>query len=185
MRLDKRDIITIVILSTVFLSIATLNLGETRSPQTTAYISEEQSFYVDLGTENTVSVVYLLLKDGYMNITVSVGSVNNWQPVASNVLKPYSNNNWGIDYYKYHEIGIHQVTRYIHFAQNDVPSYGEIAEIVVVDNNNQQIVINSIESSDSTISNINNLIDEQDAIQLPITYMSQTYFDEIYFAKTA
>lgn len=185
MRLNKRDIITIVILSTVFLSIATLNLGATRSPQTTAYISDEQSFYVDLGTENTVSVVYLLLKDGYMNITVSVGSVNNWQPVASNVLKPYSNNNWGIDYYKYHEIGIHQVTRYIHFAQNDVLSYGEIAEIVVVDNNNQQIVINSIESSDSTISNINNLIDEQDAIQLPITYMSQTYFDEIYFAKTA
>jgi len=174
-----------VVLSVVFLSIATVNLGATQIPQNNTFVSNGQSFYIDLGSEHSVSVVYFLLKDGYMNITASVGSVNNWQTVAYNILKPYGNDNWGIDYYKYHEISIHQVTRYIHFAQNNVPSYGEIAEIVVLDDNNQQIFVSAVESSDSTITNLNNLVDEQDAVQLPITYMSQTYFDEIYFVKTA
>ncbi len=185
--LNKRDIITILFLSVVFFSIATLNLGAAQIPQTTAYISDGQSFYIDLGSEQSVSVVYVLLKNEYINMTVSVGSIDNWQAVAYNVPKPYSNNNWGIDYYKYHEIGIHQTTRYIHFAQNYIPYpyHGEIAEIVVVDSNNQQIVVNSIESPTTTISNLHNLVDEQNAVQLPITYMSQTFFDEIYFAKTA
>ena len=33
--------------------------------------------------------------------------------------------------------------------------------------------------------NVHNLIDEQDKVQLPITYMQETYFDEIYFVRTA
>jgi hypothetical protein len=164
---------------------ATWSLGATQIPQTTAYVSDGHSFYIDLGVDNSISSVYILLKNGHFNVTTSVWINDNWQTISYNVAKPYSNNDWGIDYYKYHEISINRVTRYINFDFNYAYSSGEIAEIVVIDTNYQQVLVSSIENSDSTLSNVHNLIDEQDIVHLPITYMSQTYFDEIYFVKTA
>jgi dolichyl-phosphate-mannose-protein mannosyltransferase len=185
MMIDKRDIVTILVLSIVFLSMATWSLGATQIPQTTAYVSDGHSFYIDLGVDTSISSVYILLKNGHFNVTTSVWINDNWQTISYNVAKPYSNNDWGIDYYKYHEISINRVTRYINFDFTYAYSSGEIAEIVVIDTNYQQVLVSSIENSDSTLSNVHNLIDEQDIVHLPITYMSQTYFDEIYFVKTA
>ena len=184
--LDRRDVFTIVLLSVIFFSIATINLGNTQSPQTTANVSNGQSLVIDLGSEQNVSKVYLLLKNGHFNVSASIGSVDDWQKVAYNIAKPYNtrDSSWGIDYYKYHEISINKVTRYIKFDFGYVPSNGEIAEIAVADVNSKKIVINSV-SSDSAIFNLNNLVDEQGTIDLPLTYMSHTYFDEIYFVKTA
>jgi dolichyl-phosphate-mannose-protein mannosyltransferase len=184
--LNKRDLLTIAVLSILFFSLAVWNLGATQTPVTTEQISAGQDFYVDLGASTAVKSVILLLKEGSFNLTISVGSVENWQVAASNVAFSYNSENqrWAEEYYKWCEVSISQTTRYIKFTFNQSPYNTVIAEIAVIDSNNQQIPIASINNADSENQWLN-LIDEQDKIQYPITYSSQTYFDEIYFVRSA
>jgi dolichyl-phosphate-mannose-protein mannosyltransferase len=184
--LNKRDLLTIAVLSIIFFSLSVSNLGATQTPVTTAQISAGQGFYVDLGASTKVKSVILLLKEGSFNLTLSVGSVDNWQVAASNVAFPYNSaeQQWSEEYYKWHEVSISQTTRYIKFTFNQSPYNTVIAEIAVIDPNNQQIPIASINNAGSENQWLN-LIDEQNKIQYPLTYSSQTYFDEIYFVRTA
>jgi len=184
--LNKRDLLTIIVLSIVFFSLAVWNLGATQTPVTTEQIATGQEYYVDLGSATNVKSVILLLKGGSFNLTLSVGSADNWQVAASNVAFPYSsaNQRWSEEYYKWHEISVQQTTRYIKFAFNWSPHNTIIAEIAAIDTNDQQIPIALITDSDSE-NQVLNLIDEQDKIQYPFTYYSQTFFDEIYYVRTA
>jgi dolichyl-phosphate-mannose-protein mannosyltransferase len=184
--LNKRDLLTIAVLSIIFFSIAVSNLGATQTPITTEQISAGQGFYVDLGASTKVKSVILLLKEGSFNLTLSVGSVDNWQVAASNVAFSYNSaeQQWSEEYYKWHEVSISQTTRYIKFTFNQSPYNTVIAEIAVIDSNNQQIPIASINNAGSENQWVN-LIDEQDKIQYPLTYSAQTYFDEIYFVRSA
>jgi dolichyl-phosphate-mannose-protein mannosyltransferase len=186
MEMSKRDLLTIAVLSIVFFTVATWNLGMTQTPATTEQFSAGQSFYIDLGASTTVKSTILLLKEGAFNLTLSVGSADNWQVAASNVAFPYSSltQQWSKEYYKWYEISIQQTTRYVKFTFNQSSYNAIIAEIAAIDQNNQQIPIASINNSDSGNSLLN-LIDEQDKVQYPTTYMSQTYFDEIYYVQSA
>jgi dolichyl-phosphate-mannose--protein O-mannosyl transferase len=186
MHITKQDLLTIAVLCIVFFSIATWNLGATQTPITTTQIFVGQDFYVDFGASTTVKSVIVLLKDGAFNLTLSVGSPNNWQAVASNIAFPYDSatQQWSKEYYKWYEISIQQTTQYIKFTVNESPYIIIIAEIAAVNADNQQIPIASINNSDYGTT-LHNLIDEQDKVQYPIMYITETYFDEIYFVQSA
>jgi dolichyl-phosphate-mannose--protein O-mannosyl transferase len=185
--IDKRDLLTVAVLSIVFFSVATWNLGMAHTPVTTEQFSAGQGFYVDLGASTTVKSVVLLLKDGSFNLTLFVGSPDNWQVVASNVAYPYDSvkQQWSEEYYKWYEVSIQQTTRCVKFTFKQSPYNTVIAEMAVIGQSSQQIPIASINNSGSGNPTLLNLIDEQDKVQYPATYMSQTYFDEIYFVRTA
>jgi dolichyl-phosphate-mannose-protein mannosyltransferase len=142
-------------------------------------LSNGQSFYVDIGSPQDVGSIYFLLQDGSCNLTVSTGSPGNWALVTSGAT--FS------DYYKWNEVGIHKTTQYIKvdFNETESPYYAIIDEIAISNQSNQQIQITNITSLDSDIQNLSHLVDEQEKVDLPATYMSQTYFDEIYFVRTA
>ena len=177
--------ITIVLLSIVFFSIATWNIGLTQTPTTTTQFITGQSFYLDLGSSTNVKSVVFLLKSGAFNVTISSGALGNWQDAATNIAYPYSNQQWSEEYYKWHEVDAPQTTQYlkVNFSQAGYDTV--IAEVAVIDQTGQQIPIQSINNLGSGNPNLLNLIDEQDKVQYPSTYMSNTYFDEIYFVKTA
>jgi dolichyl-phosphate-mannose-protein mannosyltransferase len=190
-KLTKKDIITIVLLSVVFFSIAVANLGLPQSPTTTAQLTAGQSFYINLGSETNVKSMVILLKQGAINVTISTGSPSNW---TFNITEnwPYSNSQWSEDYYKYaqyggqNEIPIERVTQYLKLNFSSAGSYNTIiAEIGVIDQSNHQVIIQSINDLGSGNPNLHNLIDEQNMIQYPSDYMQNTYFDEIYFVRTA
>ena len=82
MQIDKRDLLTITVLSIVFFSVATWNLGMTQTPLTTWQTTENTSFYIDLGSFENVHSVYLLVKFGSANVTVYTGSPGNWKWVT-------------------------------------------------------------------------------------------------------
>ncbi len=187
MQITKRDLIAIVALSIVFFAMATWNLGLVQAPVTNATLSDGQSFYVDLGNSTNVKSALLLYKDGHFNLTISVGSPGNWRVAISNDLYPYdfSNKQWSLDYYKWHEVSIQQTTQYVEFNFSQSSSEAIISEIVFSSQTNQLIQIVSINNAGSGNPILSNLVDEQGKVQLPITYMSQTYFDEIYFVRTA
>jgi dolichyl-phosphate-mannose-protein mannosyltransferase len=185
--LDKRDVLTIVVLSIVFFSLATWNLGMTQTPVTAAQFSSGQSFIVDLGSVSDVKSVSLMVKEGDLNVTVSVGSPDNWEVAALNVLYPYNQAQqaWSIEYYKWYEVTVQQTTRYLKIDFNYSPANPVITELSVINTEDQQVSVASVNGLDSGNQDLSVLIDEQYEVQYPATYMTQTYFDEIYFVKTA
>ncbi len=184
--LNKRDLVTIVVLTVIFLAMATWNLGNSIAPQTSAEFSPNQSFYVDLGTVTEVkSVVYLLkdvrFGDGKFTLTVSTGSfengsIGNWQQVSSQTVN--------YDYYKWKEVSVQRNTQFVKFEFNG-SSNPVISEIGAISQANQTLPITSTNNLGTGTPALSSLVDEQDTIQYPATYMSQTYFDEIYFVRTA
>ena len=54
-KLTKKDIITIVLLSIVFFSIAVANLGLTQSPTTTAQLTDAKAFTLTLAPKPTLN----------------------------------------------------------------------------------------------------------------------------------
>jgi dolichyl-phosphate-mannose--protein O-mannosyl transferase len=181
MQITKRDLITIAALSVIFFAMATWNLGLTQTPVTTAQLSAGQSFYVDLGSVQTVKSVCLLLEDGSYNLTITSGSPGNWS--STYVLASFS------DYYKWNEAQFFtpQTTQYIKvdFYNTTDGQSAIIAEIAVINPAGQRLAIASVNGLNSGNANLSNLIDEQNLVQYPATYMTETYFDEIYFVRTA
>ena len=181
-KISKLDIITIVLLCIVFLSLATWNVGLTQTPTTTTQFTAGQSFYLNLGSSVNVKSVVILLKQGSFNVTISSGVPGNWQDAtATNTAWPSN----GEDYYKWHEVSIGQTTQYLKVNFSQAGADTNLAEVAVIGTNDQQIQIQSITNTGTGNPNLQNMIDEQNMVQYPADYMTNTYFDEIYFVKTA
>lgn len=163
-----------------------MNLGLTQSPSTTAQLAAGQSFYLDLGSQTNVNSMILLLKQGAMNVTISTGSPGNWRNDSVNSAWPYSNSQFSEDYYKWHEVSLGQTTQYLEINSSQAGGYNTlIAEIAVIGQDNQQVAIQSVNDLGSGNPNLHYLVDEQSTVQFPSDYMQNTYFDEIYFVRTA
>ena len=70
-QINKKDLITIVLLAVVFFSIAAWNLGATQIPTNSTTLTAGQSFYVNLGNSTNVKYLIVLLDVGAYNFTVS------------------------------------------------------------------------------------------------------------------
>lgn len=200
--INKKDIVTIVLLCVIFFSLAAVNLGYSQYPSTITQISSGQSFYIDLAAQTNVKAVVILLDLGAVNVTVSVGSPGNWT-IANSLNWPYSGSSFSEDYNKYVQfsgtyqgqyysdqnfIPIDNTTQYLKVDFGPVGGYETtLSQIGVIDQNSQVVPIKSITNANPENPNtdLQNLIDAQSSIQFPTDYMSNTYFDEIYFVRTA
>jgi dolichyl-phosphate-mannose--protein O-mannosyl transferase len=173
--LNKRDLLTIAVLSIIFFSIAVWNLGLPRSPITTWETSENKSFYVDFGGSETMGTVYFLVKDGAANVNVYTGSPGNWNNNSEFEIK-----------FRYYSWNAFTINRNSQFAKFDfIQGSIEIAEMVVLNQDNQRIAITAVTGESAPDPSLSKLIDEQNLVQLPPTYLSETFFDEIYFVRSA
>jgi dolichyl-phosphate-mannose-protein mannosyltransferase len=173
--LNKRDFLTIAVLSIVFFSLAVWNLGLTQTPITTWQITENEAFHIDLGEPASVGTVYFLVKNGSANVQVYTGSPGDWSDSRSFAI-PTS-------YYSWSEVNINSLTRYVlfDFEQGSI----EVAEMTLLSQDNQRTAIAAINSENTSDPNLSHLFDEQDLVQLPPTYLGETIFDEVYFVRTA
>ncbi|MGQ9691783.1 MAG: glycosyltransferase family 39 protein, partial [Thermoproteota archaeon] len=171
------DFLIMMILTLVFIIMSVWNLGRISVPVTTAYLntSGDEGFYIDLyDVEKVKSVVFLVKKNqGPVNIKMCTG-----YPVNSYCKKENLEG-----YYKWRSISFEAETQRILFVFDS--SRVEIAEIAVIGEVNKIIPIKSITGNGIDSEVLRNLIDEQDKIEYPSTYISETYFDEIYFVRTA
>jgi dolichyl-phosphate-mannose--protein O-mannosyl transferase len=120
-----------------------------------------------------------------MNVTVSAGSPDNWQDGVV-IAWPKSDSGFSEDYYKWHETPLAVTTQYLKFNFTAAGGYNtNLAEIAVINQANQTVPIQSITNLSGDNPDLGNLIDEQTLVVYPADYMIQTYFDEIYFARTA
>jgi dolichyl-phosphate-mannose--protein O-mannosyl transferase len=175
--INRLDILAIFILSTVFFSIATWNLGSTQVPINNWKTNENTDFFIDLGRSERLGTVFFLIKNtSETSIDVYTGSPGNWNLVGTIDIQ-FSYISWTDG------LALNTDSRYIGF--NIDGGFIEIAELAVLDLLDQKLIINSVSSENSTDVNLSYLIDEQNFVQLPPTYMDETYFDEIYFVRTA
>ena len=198
--ITKTDIISIIMLSVLFFSIAAYNLGETNYATTYWENTSNQRFYVDLGSTQQVSTVYFYVRQGNATAQVSAGSPGQWSYIGQVALEDDDR-----DYHKFYELPLNVNTQYLEFnitaAEYDArpqfywnihnptdqePSpYIAIKEIGLTNQNNDQVPIVSINTENIFDTSLNKLVDEQNSLELPPTYMSKMYFDEIYFARAA
>src|SRR5271169_3922260 len=138
LQINKKDLITIVVLCIVFFSIAVVNLGNTQYPSTTAQMTNGQGFYIDLGAQTNVNSMIFLLDQGALNLTISSGSPGNWTVAAGNVAWPYSTSSstWSEDYNKWYEVSVDKTTQYLKVDFNTAGSSDTILSEIAVLNQN-------------------------------------------------
>jgi len=180
--IDKRDLLTVAVLSIVFFSVAAWNLGMTQTPLTTWKTTENKSFYVDIGGFKNTGNVYFLVKSGNATVEVYTGSPGNWSYSTTVTIEGY---------YSWSQLYINKDTQYVRFDFQPQPSsfppppFIEIAEMAILSQDNERIAVNAIATEGAPDKDLLKLIDEQSLVQCPPTYMSETFFDEIYYVRTA
>ena len=173
MQFTKQDLFTIVVLCAVFFAVTSWNLGMTQVPTTTWRPTQNENVWIDLGKVESVDTLYLLVKNGSANVTVYTGSPEHWSEHGIFALEGY---------YSWNNISIDRDTRYleINFQKESI----EIAEIAALGKSGQRLTINAI-TGDHPDQNLRKFIDEQELVQVPPTYVSETFFDEVFYVSSA
>jgi 4-amino-4-deoxy-L-arabinose transferase-like glycosyltransferase len=203
LKITKKDVLTIVLLSTLFFGIAAWNLGETRAPLTGWECTTQASFYVDIGSVQQIQTAYFFFFFGNASVTVYLGVPGGcWTELGSVALAPR-----GTDYSIQTSFAVNAQTQFLRFdveateydsrpnfsnwgitnpTDKEPSPYIKLTEIGLSDSNNNQITIVSIRGlTNSDTTTLEALVDEQALLQIPPTYMSKMYFDEVYFARSA
>lgn len=174
--LNKRDLFTIAVLAIVFFSVAVWNLGLSQAPVNGWLTTENRTFYIDLGEQVSTNKVYLLVSNGSAEVQLYTGSPRNW---SDSISLSIANS-----YYVWKDVSVNTFTRYVRFEIQPQSVIG-LFEIAVLNPDNQLIPVTSVTEENYSDPNLSRLIDEQNLVQIPPTYMGETYFDEIYFVKSA
>ena len=202
LNLTKKDIIAMVLLSLIFFSIAAWNVGRINSPTTDWHSTFPQDFYVDLGSVQQVQTVYFWVHSGNATVSVYSGTPENWTYTGdfNNGLQPR-----GTDYMVQQSLTLNVNTRYLFFnvtptnydsrpnfywsvpnpTDKEPSPFIQVSEIGLSNPGSQQITIAAIAGINSTDQTLMRLVDEQNKLEIPPTYMSKMYFDEVYFARSA
>ena len=174
--LNKQGLLTIAVLTIVFFSVAVWNLGLSQAPVNGWRTTENRTFYIDLGEQTNTGTVYLLVKNGSAEVQVYTGSPGTWSNSRSLSIAD--------SYYTWKDVTVNNPTRYVRFEIQPKSSI-ELAEVAILNSDNQLVAVAAVTGENYSDPNLSRLIDEQNLVQLPPTYMGETYFDEIYFVKSA
>jgi len=178
--ITKKDIITMILLSLIFFSIAITNLGATQVPSNGLEIADEQPQVVilDLGSITSASTISFYIKNSEdTQIKIYTGQHDDWVESGTiTITYPYAYMNW-------HSLNIRD-TRYIRLEFEALANI-TINELAILNSDNQLVPIVSVTSETGSTLNFAFLIDEQDTVVLPKTYLTETMFDEVYFTRTA
>jgi dolichyl-phosphate-mannose--protein O-mannosyl transferase len=163
----KRDAVVVLSISLVFLLIASRNLGHTEIPVSGWTISGSDQVYVDLSSQQNVAEIVFMVKTGSLNLEVSTGEPSSWDIAAQATVEGY--NRW-------RRISVERSTRYLKIDFER--SHG-------VANESSQVVKLSVWGESSNPDSYESLIDEQNMVQYPPTYMSEAVFDEVYYVRAS
>ncbi len=173
MKLDRRDVTIIAVISTLFFLVAAFNLGQIKIPSTN-YVVQPDYVTLTFDSNRTLSTVYMLMKtDTNITASFSIPRDTGW------TAKAYVNNH---GYYKWISVPLDVKTDRVRIRF--FFTGGELLELTFVDSNQEQVGITSIKSESGDAS-VSRLVDEQSLFENPPTYRSEAYFDEELFVRAA
>ncbi len=164
----------LVLLIAIFLGVSLWNLGNRSLPKSNWVPQENpEEVYLDLGTKTLVEKVYLLVQNADpVNVDLSWGSPGNWTYQTS----LSESGVWA----KWDSLDLNQETRYVRLVFKDTS--GAIGEVALFTDGHKLSIKGIVGEQDNTVLA---LIDEQQLVGNPASHTSGTYFDEIYYVRTA
>ena len=171
-KLNIKDYITIFIILLIYGIISFINLGDYNSPQT--FYSANLDDSITFALEKYDVIDYIMLFNGYNNSKYQIyTSLNNKDYTYINQLD-------GNGAFAWDKRIISKKSKYVRISFKKDSTLGEVA---FYNKDGNYLNIKSIHDNKGKI--INKLNDEKDVIPKQISYMNSSYFDEIYFARTA
>ena len=169
-KLGKVDWLIIGIMVVVYSIISFINLGSLTNPQTFLefqYSGEEASFTLAEAKEISHIRMYSGPEVGSYDIFISSDGNNYEQATTVTQNSVFAWNDFQID----------KSFQYLKIISKNEGSY--VGEIQLYDNYGNKVELTA-ESETAKL-----LIDEKDTVPATISYLNSTYFDEIYFARSA
>ncbi len=183
-KIGRPDIIIMAVMTSVYLVVALINLGGTDVPQTPWKPTKvNESFIVDLGKKQDVKRIsyYDALGDGWYAsgnyIVQYLDETGNYKLIGNLEKK---------DVFTWKYIDVNISTERLKFIV-EKPG-GTLNEIGIFGSDrNTPLKVNIIDKNQEKEDDgrIENLFDEQKFARFSPSYMTSTYFDEIYHARTA
>lgn len=172
-KITKVDVFIIILITLFYSILSFINLGSFKNPQTFYKLGQDQEIIVKLDKIEDV------IKVKFYNGNIS----SKYQFMYSMDNEVYDNLQiiTGDGAFAWKEERLLHKAKYIKIKSFDESSLGEIA---FYDNSQNLIKIDEVIDS-KTNKKIKKLTDEKDMIPEHISYLNSTYFDEIYFARTA
>lgn len=174
-KITKTDFIILGIIILFYTILSFINLGSFKNPQTFYEFNDSEEVIFKLKEKEDIIKVKLF--DGELN--------GNYELSLSNDNKEYFDlyeiNGNGA--FSWNEVKILKQAKYIKLKAKNSSTLGSIS---FYNNSKDLINVSEITSSNSNkVNKLNNLIDEKDMIPDKINYLNSSYFDEVYFARTA
>lgn len=170
-KLNIKDYIALGIILIAYSVISFINLGSTINPNT--FLRVEKTDKVIIKLKNQEDIIKMKIFNGECNAKYQLYSSTDGKKYT------YINDYNGTGALSWQEERIISKGKYIKILFLEKSSIGEIAFY----NNNKEII--KIEDVIYNKKHIKSLNDEQNTIPNKISYMNSSYFDEIYFARTA
>ncbi|MFQ3573566.1 MAG: glycosyltransferase family 39 protein [Thermodesulfovibrionales bacterium] len=177
--LNKKDIVLLTTICTFFTVLYLYNLGSMTSPQTYWQPKMKgEAFMIDLKNHQDIKRINYFsgIGNGTYRLDIS-DDLLNWKTVSVFETK---------EVFQWKYIPIDIKTRYIIMVVTE-PG-GTLYEVGLFDRDSRLIKIEEpkdILSSQTAVGSFKNLFDEQDTVPYSPSYKNGTYFDEIYYARTA
>ena len=180
-KISKKDILIIAVITVIYSVIALYNLGSLYAPQTETAISEN-TVTVDLGSDREISKTEFFLGARQLeedrNLVFTFFNENKEEVFTDNVTSG------SVFYWTIRDTAVK--ARYVTVSAPGMVSPDDPTDKVYV----REICFLDADSEPITPVNTDNeniavLFDEQDMVVKGKSFMAETYFDEIYHARTA
>lgn len=170
-KITKKDVILILIITLIYAIVSLINLGTFTNPQTfwkTESEGDSVVFKIEQGKTNVSNIRFYSGVDfGNYNLYVSYDGINYAKPLEIKTNKVFA----------WQDFGLTGDFEYIKLEGKKEGIY--LGEFALYDNLGNKLKLTPIDENSKLI------LDEQDTVPEEISYLNSTYFDEIYFARTA
>lgn len=180
LHLDRKDFVIMAVMTLIYLIIALFNLGSFKVPKTAwKPVKPGENFVINLGKEaNLARISYFNgLGDGKYRMEY-LDNTGNYVPLTTIDKR---------DFYVWKYLLVNVKTSRIKII-TDVAG-GPLNELVLFEQNSQTplagIKVEDKMVDPEDIGSLENLFDEQDTVEYNPSFISGTYFDEIYHVRTA
>lgn len=170
-KLNIKDYIALGIILIAYSVISFINLGSIINPNTFLRVEKTDNIIIEL--KNQEDIIKMKIFNGECNAKYQLYSSTDGKKYT------YINDYVGTGALSWQEERIISKGKYIKILFLEKSSIGEIA---FYNNNKEMIKIEDVIYNKKHIKSLN---DEQNTIPNKISYMNSSYFDEIYFARTA
>lgn len=186
LKIDKKDVAIMAAMTLIYLVAALINLGSLKTPQTSWQpIKPGEYFILDLGEQTDISRISYHCGLGRGNYRLEYlkvgGEGEEYALLQAIVLDNYN------DFYKWKHINTQIRTSRLKITVEE-PG-GVLNEIGIFKTGSTDKAINvNIAGKSAEVDGrgrVENLFDEQQLVPYRSTYLDNTYFDEIYHARTA